>query len=294
MPPRHRHRSSFVRVLAFALGILVAATMVARAQSPADAEQTVTVAVMPFEFAAPLNATPHRPPRWPLMRPPLLHGPSGIGVGSGFAPRLAHARSAELALHPAASQPIDESAERVGDPIGVGIADLVVARLLEVPGFRVVERRRLDLLREEQTLVRGDSLTRRDSADLRSHSAAILRARYIITGSVTRFGTEERRGLGGLGGAFGLGGLGLTRPKTQVALTARIVDVTTGEIVASITGAGVSRKGGSILLGGGGGGVGGGVVLTSSEFRASALGEATERAVGQLVERIVARRGAMR
>jgi curli biogenesis system outer membrane secretion channel CsgG len=100
--------------------------------------------------------------------------------------------------------------------------------------------------------------------------------------------------LGGLGGAFGLGGLGVTRPKTQVALTARIVDVTTGEIVASMTGAGVSRKGGSILLGGGGGGVGGGIVLTSSEFRASALGEATERAVGQLVERIVARRSAMR
>jgi hypothetical protein len=41
--------------------------------------------------------------------------------------------------------------------------------------------------------------------------AAMLRARYLITGSVTRFGTEERRGLGGIGGRFGLGALGFKR-----------------------------------------------------------------------------------
>jgi curli biogenesis system outer membrane secretion channel CsgG len=170
------------------------------------------------------------------------------------------------------------TAQESGDPIGVGIADLLVARLLEVPGFRVVERRRLGLLVGEQQLAKGDSL------------GNLLRARYIITGSVTRFGTEERRGLGGIGGGFGLGMLGLKRPKTHVGLTARIIDVTTGEIVASISSAGVSTKGGSVLVGGGGGGIGGGVAITSSDFRASALGEATDRAVEALVTGIVAKR----
>lgn len=50
--------------------------------------------------------------------------------------------------------------------------------------------------------------------------------------------------------------LGFKRPKTHVALTARIIDAMTGEVIASLTGTGVSRKGGSILIGGVSGGVG--------------------------------------
>jgi curli biogenesis system outer membrane secretion channel CsgG len=218
------------------------------------------------------------------MWPPLLGQLSGIGPVPGFAsrpnfaPRLAHASPPA----PAGAYPAESATEGIGDAIGVGVADLLVARLLEVPGVRVVERRRLDLLMSEQRLAPGGDTT-----------ANLFRARYIITGSVTRFGTEERRGLGGLGGGFGLGALGFKRPKTQVALTARIVDATTGEVVASMTGAGTSTKGGSILIGGVGGGVGGGVAIGSSEFRASALGEATERAIDALAGAIVAKRALM-
>jgi curli biogenesis system outer membrane secretion channel CsgG len=262
-------------VLAFVFG-----TGRAWSQSPAveqaDAQQTATVVVMPFDFAAPLPAQPRvAPPHRPSVWHPLLVPPSGVGHVPIVAPRLARAAApASAGSYPA--QVADNSA---GDAIGIGVADLLIARLLEVPGFRVVERRRLDLLMDEQRLSRGDT------------TANVLRARYIITGSITRFGTEERRGLGGIGGSFGLGVLGFKRPKTRVALTARIIDATTGEIIASITGAGVSAKGGSVLIGGIGGGAGGGVAIGSSEFRASALGEATERAVDALVRDIVAKRG---
>jgi hypothetical protein len=60
-----------------------------------------------------------------------------------------------------------------------------------------------------------------------------------------------------------------------------------------MTGTGTSKKGGGIVIGGigGGGGGGGGVAVTSSEFRASALGEATERAITALVEQLVSQRG---
>lgn len=85
--------------------------------------------------------------------------------------------------------------------------------------------------------------------------------------------------------------LGFKRPKTHVALTARIIDAMTGEVIASLTGTGVSRKGGSILIGGVSGGVGGGVGIGSSAFRTSALGEATERAVDALVRDVVAKQG---
>jgi curli biogenesis system outer membrane secretion channel CsgG len=178
------------------------------------------------------------------------------------------------------------------DHIGVGVADLLVERLVQVPGIRVIERRRLEALLSEDRFLVEDSAGARDSTRSRAPDG-LLRARYVITGSVTRFGTEERRGIGGVGGAFGLGVLGLKRPKTEVALTARVIDAVTGEIVASMTGTGTSKKGGGIVIGGigGGGGGGGGVAVTSSEFRASALGEATERAITALVEQLVSQRG---
>jgi curli biogenesis system outer membrane secretion channel CsgG len=244
------------------LALLTFGAVAVSAQSPGSQRQT-TVVVMPFEFAAsvpvaPRPVLPHRPAIW---RPPLIAQPSVTGQ-------------------------MEESSGYFDDPIGVGIADLLVERLLQVPGIRVVERRRLDLLAGEQRLATGDT---RDTARGRV-PPTILRARYIITGSVTRFGTEERRGLGGLGGAFGLGGLGFKRPKTQVALTARVIDATTGEVIASMTGNGTSTKGGSILIAGGAGGAGGGVAITSGEFRASALGEATERAIDALVGELTSKR----
>jgi curli biogenesis system outer membrane secretion channel CsgG len=274
--------------LVLATAASISAAGQAWSQSPAErtgAQRTTTVVVMPFDFAAPLPAQPRVvPPHRPSMWPPLLGQPSGIGRVPGFAPRrsfappLAHSPVPA----PAGAYPAEGAAESIGDAIGVGVADLLVARLLEVPGVRVVERRRLDLLMSEQRLASGADTT-----------ANLLRARYIITGSVTRFGTEERRGLGGLGGGFGLGVLGFKRPKTQVALTARIVDAMTGEVIASVTGAGTSTKGGSVLIGGIGGGVGGGVAIGSGEFRASALGEATERAIDALAGAIAAKRALM-
>jgi curli biogenesis system outer membrane secretion channel CsgG len=252
------------RVPFLTLAALLSSAAAVRAQSTATVQQPATVVVMPFEFAAPLPVQPramppHRPSMWPPAR---LRAP----------------------ISPV-SYPSEAPSEGPGDAIGVGIADLLVERLLEVPGIRIVERRRLDLVMSEQRLAAGDPAVRRDTT-----GGHMLRARYVITGSVTRFGTEERRGLGGVGGAFGLGALGFKRPKTQVALTARVVDVVTGEIIASMTGTGTSTKGGSILVGGIGGGVGAGVALTSSEFRTSALGEATERAIEALVADIVTKR----
>jgi len=260
-------RSSFARgIPALAVAVFIWNSGVLSAQ-PQGTMQSATIVVMPFEFAAPLPAPRHaRPPIHRPIWPPLL------------APRVAHRSASVLPT----SYPVDEAERTPYDGIGVGIADLLVERLLEVPGIRVIERRRLDLIKSEQRLAAGDTLPTRDTT--------ILHARYIITGSITRFATEERRGLGGVGGAFGLGALGLKRPKTQVTLTARVIDAVTGEIVMSMTGNGISTKGGGILVGGVGGGIGGGIAVTSSEFRESALGEATGRAVEAVAAQIASKR----
>ena len=70
-----------------------------------------------------------------------------------------------------------------------------------------------------------------------------------------------------------------------------MIDSSTGEIMASAKGDGVSSRSGLMLGGGGagsGGGGAGGFSMTSSDYRDTILGEATEMAVKQVVVKLVA------
>ena len=150
------------------------------------------------------------------------------------------------------------------EALGTGAADLIVEKLVESERFRVFERKQLDAVRREQQI-------EDDNGD------GVARARYIITGSVSRLGLNDKD-LGGLGGAFGrgalgtVGALGVKFSSTTVHLTARVVDTRTGEIIGSFTGEGVSKKRWGISAGGiGAGGFGGARVPTpTSERRRSA------------------------
>jgi curli biogenesis system outer membrane secretion channel CsgG len=84
-----------------------------------------------------------------------------------------------------------------------------------------------------------------------------------------------------------MGLLSFKQHKTEVTLTARVINAATGEIVASMSGDGLSRKGGGLRVAGIGSHGFGGIDVNSSNFRATAIGEATERAVSNLAERIV-------
>jgi curli biogenesis system outer membrane secretion channel CsgG len=143
--------------------------------------------------------------------------------------------------------------------LGNGIADMLVEKLLETHQFRVLERR-------PQQPGAG--------------------AQFIVTGSVTKFGFEENN-FGGIAASMAtMGLLSYKQHKTEVTLTARVINAATGEIVASMSGEGLSRKGGGLRVGGLGTHGFGGVDVSSSNFRATAIGEATERAVSNLVEKI--------
>ena len=177
--------------------------------------------------------------------------------------------------------------------IGKGIADLIVDGLVEDGTYRVIERKRLDAILAEQ------NFSNSDRADPSAASVAkigkALGVKYLIVGSITKFGTEKK-GMGVGGGAFGGGKLGIGRVGTEkgkanVAVTVRMIDSSTGEIMASAKGDGTSQRSGLMLGGGGfggGGGGAGGFSMTSSDYRETILGEATEAAVKQVVEKLVA------
>lgn len=167
------------------------------------------------------------------------------------------------------------------ETLGIGAADLIIEELMKTGAFRVLERRQLDAIRQEQS-IQPDSITS-------ASPTRVARARYIVSGSVTRLGFEEKH-LGGLAGraasAVWLAGLGGKKNSTFVNLTARVIDSETGEIVASFTGEGKSSKGWGLTFFGMGGWGLGGAKMGTDNVRESAIGEATAEAAASIAERI--------
>jgi curli biogenesis system outer membrane secretion channel CsgG len=172
--------------------------------------------------------------------------------------------------------------------IGKGMADQVVDALVNDGSFRVIERKKLDTVLAEQDFARSDRAD--PSAAKLAKVGKVLGVRYIIAGSITKFGGEEKTyGGGGLVGGK-IGGLGLKKAKTYVTLTARMIDATTGEVLISAKGEGLSTKGGGLAVGGAGGGGGAGFAMGTSNYKDSAIGDAQEQATQKLVAMLVARK----
>src|SRR6202011_1723633 len=78
-------------------------------------------------------------------------------------------------------------------------------------------------------------------------------------------------------------GIGTHKAKAVVGITARLVNTSTGEILAAVTGTAESSRSGTALIGagaGGGSGGGAGLDMGSSNFGQTILGEAVKAAVG--------------
>ncbi|MGA9585311.1 MAG: CsgG/HfaB family protein [Terracidiphilus sp.] len=169
--------------------------------------------------------------------------------------------------------------------VGKGIVDLLVTGLVKDGSFSVIERQALDKIMAEQNFSNSNRADPTSAARL----GKLLGVDAIIVGSITEFGNETKKtNLGGGGGnwhGIGLGGVGHSNSKANVAITARIVDVDTGEILGVADGKGQSSRSSTSMLGGGGNwsGFGGGHAdFGSSDFQQTIIGEATKQAVDQL------------
>jgi curli biogenesis system outer membrane secretion channel CsgG len=176
--------------------------------------------------------------------------------------------------------------------IGQGISDLLVDELVNDGSYRVIERKRLDAVLAEQNFSQSERAD--PSAKTLAQVGKVLGVKYLIVGSITKFGTEKSNknfSGGGFGSKFGVGQVGTSKGKANVAIAARIIDTSTAEILASAKGEGISKRSG-LLLGGGGGGYGGAGVgqieFGSSDFRDTILGEATEQAVKETAAKLIA------
>jgi curli biogenesis system outer membrane secretion channel CsgG len=168
--------------------------------------------------------------------------------------------------------------------VGKGISDMLVQKLVQDGKYSVIERNALDKVLGEQNFSNSD----RADASTAAKIGRILGVDAIIIGSITQFGRDDQHtnigggGYGGYGSKLGIGGIGTKKSKAVVGITARLVNTTTGEILAAVTGKGESQRSGTSLIGagaGGGSGGGAGLDMGSSNFGQTILGEAVQAAV---------------
>jgi len=182
--------------------------------------------------------------------------------------------------------------------VGKGISDLLVQKLVEDGKYSLIERNALDKVLTEQNFSNSDRADVTTAAKI----GRVLGVDAVVLGSVTQFGRDDKNttvgggGLGGLTSKFGIGGAQKRDAKAAVAVTARMVDTSTGEILAAVTGTGESKRSGTSLVGAGGshGDAGGGAYdMTSKNFGDTILGEAVHQAVNSMAEQLDTKTGAI-
>jgi len=175
--------------------------------------------------------------------------------------------------------------------IGKGITNLLVTNLVKDGTYSIIERSALDKVLAEQNFSNSNRADPTSAAKI----GKLLGVDAIVVGAITEFGNETQKknfgGGGGNWGGFGIGGIGHSKSNANVAVTARIVNIDTAEILGVAEGKGTSSRSSTSLLGGGGnwhGWGGGNADFGSSDFQNTIIGEATKNAVDALTKDMIA------
>jgi curli biogenesis system outer membrane secretion channel CsgG len=184
-------------------------------------------------------------------------------------------RIAILSFEDAAVRSSAAAAMRSTQDVGASLADVLVNELLKEGKYTIIERRALDEVLKEQNF----SNSSRADAKTAANIGRVLGVDAIVIGSVTEFVVEESAvgvGSGPLNRITRgvVGGGKRVNARASVAMTARMVNTSTGEVLTSVSGSGDSAKG-SVEASGG---YATGIDMTSASFQGSALGEAINRA----------------
>ncbi len=166
--------------------------------------------------------------------------------------------------------------------VGGGLSAMLTTALDQSGRFVILERANLDRVIGEQQIKTANATNPEAGPQL----GGVTAAQFIVIGSVTEFGLEDKGG-GiniGLSGSSGLGGLlGVKKTEGAVAMDLRIVDTTTSQVVQTLkvrepisnTSVSTSTNYKAMSLGG-------------DSFDNTPLGEATRHAIKKAVAEIVA------
>jgi curli biogenesis system outer membrane secretion channel CsgG len=172
--------------------------------------------------------------------------------------------------------------------IGKGIRAMLVKRTAEANKLVVVERAKMDTLIKEQDRNASNRVKQGTGARVGQISGADA----LLAGDIIIFGRDDKKtkvkGGGIIGGVIGGIASSKNEDKAVVAITYRLIDAETSEVIATGEARGESVRKGKALgaIGGvlGKGVVGAEVDMTSSNFAETIIGEATMDCVNKLSE----------
>ncbi|WP_433975217.1 CsgG/HfaB family protein [Tunturiibacter lichenicola] len=167
--------------------------------------------------------------------------------------------------------------------LGATLSDLIINRLVADGKFIVIERAALDKIIKEQNFSNSDRADPSTAVKL----GKIAGVDAIVIGSITQFGGESSKKATNI--PIRIHGLNVPLANSQktstvtVGVTARMIDTSSGSILASATGSGTSSKTTTDSN------TGGATSTTSaSDFATPAINDATTQAVTQVVTQIEA------
>jgi len=111
-----------------------------------------------------------------------------------------------------------------GSP-GEGMADMLVTSLVKSGKYRVIERQEISKIMEEQNLGQSGRVTEQSAVQI----GRLLGVELAVFGSVSEFGYKKSK----TGGRYKGVRLGVQKQSATVAIDVRIVNTTTGEILAA-------------------------------------------------------------
>ncbi|MFA6455589.1 MAG: CsgG/HfaB family protein [Bacteroidota bacterium] len=111
--------------------------------------------------------------------------------------------------------------------LGSGVADMLTTALVKSGKFIVIERQELEKVLEEQKLGESGLVTPESAPKV----GKLLGAELFVVGSVSEFGTKESN----IGGNVPLFGGALKTKTARAVVDVRLVNTTTGEIIAAET-----------------------------------------------------------
>lgn len=175
--------------------------------------------------------------------------------------------------------------------LGKGIRAMLAKRVAESNQMVVVERQKIDMIQKEQDRNAGNRVKQGTGARI----GRIRGADAILMGDVVIFGRDDKKKKMSFAGVLNpvqdriVGALSNwnKEEKAVVAITYRLVDAETSEVIAAGEARGESSrksKGWGGLAAVGGAAAGGGMSVESSNFAETIIGEATMDCVNKLAE----------
>jgi len=267
--------------------------------SPADmvklkqagvSDNVIGVMLDPSSTPAPAAAAAAPAPPPPAAVPAPAPAPAAASVASAPAPvgAASQAEKKRVIVDEFDYSTVKSSVQAVFNTqadIGKGIRAMLVKRMADANKVVIVERAKIDQLTSEQDRNASNRVKQGSGARV----GRISGADAVLAGDIVVFGRDDKKtniGAGGFArGPFAGIHVKKEEDKAVVVIDYRLVDAETSEVIATGEARGESTRksnGFGGMGGNWGGGGGGGIDMTSSNFGATIIGEATQDCVNKL------------